>query len=641
MRKNIKKKIAAAAVAGIAASAYANEMPTSNLNPAYAPSNVQAQLRLNVKPDAEILHFIRDTKDPKIVTRTYVLKNADPYEIRGYLRSLVQTTRVNYNLVPNLVGNAKTGTVSNDQNVANNAYWNFYTACPTGVECMKLMDGTSLLMVAAEDYRFKDSTNGMGIDAIVEKLDAPGIKNSTGGPKYIYFPKNRSATELLNMVKLVGANVSSDTTELIGGKDKFETDSALNCIFFNTALYSRKNIESMLRIYDVPNPEVRVKYTVYELFGENDGKIGADFQSWKNNEGADFFSTGARYRDTWSNVNSNGLVRNGGSDDIQFFNFNPKWNSRYLDFLVSKSKAKVAFTGELRSKNNNKSTLSRTTGMFYADYTNDVNRSAHAVSTYVGSGTFSSATDFHGEAITMVGGTSVAVAVITDTSAPASGTPPVNANTVYVLTALNGARFRVGDRDCGDSVQAKTFTPTSAITYAQIYTENQSGKKIEVVKTPNSFLFNMAVSPSVTENGTTLDVELSCTSAMGYGANGLPRSFRAGTTSGSPVQTRVMLGNGKGRFIIGGLMKEEVVRGVGGVPFLKDLPVLGWAFSTETESTKRSQVVIVAECDVVRPATPLPSGIEGEIKSVMDAIGPNVGDSNSYGYRQYLLDDRK
>ena len=27
----------------------------------------------------------------------------------------------------------------------------------------------------------------------------------------------------------------------------------------------------------------------------------------------------------------------GGSDDIQFFNFNPKWNSRYLDFLVSKS----------------------------------------------------------------------------------------------------------------------------------------------------------------------------------------------------------------------------------------------------------------------------------------------------------------
>lgn len=347
-RKNMKRQAVTAFLALCGSALLANEMPSNNANPAYFPSMVQAQLRLNIREGAEMVHFIRDTNDPKIITKTYLLKHADAYAIRPYLREMVQALRVNY----------KDG---DDPNQPHN-YYNIYRtksgiAVPAGVECIKFADGVGAVIISAEEYRFKDSPNGMGIDSIVAHLDKPGMRNSSGQPKFIYFPVNRPASELNTMIKNVGANMSDDTVELIGGKDKVAVDKGLNCLFFNTALYSRKNIEDMLKLYDVPHPEVRVKYMIYEIYAENDGRLGADFQAWKNNDGADFFSTGARYRDNWSATFGGGLQRGAGSSNSQYFNFNPKWNTRYLDFLVSRGKGKVAYTGELSIRNNKKALL--------------------------------------------------------------------------------------------------------------------------------------------------------------------------------------------------------------------------------------------------------------------------------------------
>ena len=356
MNKNLKTALLGAACTAAGVAAIANELPTGNLNPAYFPSNVQAQLQVGITPGTEAVHFVRDTSDSKIITKTYVLKNANPYEIRPYLRNMVQTMRTN----PNVFNGAGNKAVSaNPVNFTTTSsaiplshYYNQYLRAPAGVECMVFMDGTALLIISAEEYRFKDNTNGMGIDSIVAKLDAKGIKNSSGQPKFVYFPKNRPASELKTMVEAVGANLSNDTVELIGGKDKVRDDKDLNVLFFNTALYSRKNIEAMLKLYDVPHPQVRIRYTVYELMAENDGKIGADFQAWKNNEGANLFSMGGTYRDNWSATYAGGMVRNGKNNYAQFINFNPKWNTRYLDFLVSKNKARVAVTGEVRARSN-------------------------------------------------------------------------------------------------------------------------------------------------------------------------------------------------------------------------------------------------------------------------------------------------
>ena len=71
MRNHLKKALlGAVACTAAGAIANANELPTGNLNPAYFPSNVQAQLQVGVKPGTEAVHFIRDTSDSKIITKT-------------------------------------------------------------------------------------------------------------------------------------------------------------------------------------------------------------------------------------------------------------------------------------------------------------------------------------------------------------------------------------------------------------------------------------------------------------------------------------------------------------------------------------------------------------------------------------------
>ena len=50
----------------------------------------------------------------------------------------------------------------------------------TKVEAVKYADGTGMLIVSAEEYRFKPVENGMSIDAIVTELDKPDLKSEEG-----------------------------------------------------------------------------------------------------------------------------------------------------------------------------------------------------------------------------------------------------------------------------------------------------------------------------------------------------------------------------------------------------------------------------------------------------------------------------
>lgn len=517
--------------------AFANQQPTANSNPAYAPTSFQPQLRFNIKEGTDTVHFIRDTNDPKIVTKVYLLKHTDPYSIRPYLREMVQTLRVDYN---------------NPAGRSNPDYYNVYSKdnaagtqkifVPAGIECIRFADGTGALIVSAEDYRFRDNAQGMGIDALVAGLDRPGLVNSSGQPKFIYFPKNRSAKELQTLVKLVGANVSNDTAELIGGKDKIEYDAELNCLFFNTALYSRKNIEQMLKIYDIPYPEVRVRCTVYEIQSENDGMLGLDFQSWKNNDGVRLLQTGARYSRNMNVRDVLGAVAPNGTINTEYFNMEPKWNTRFLDFLVSKGRASVVTTGELSIRHNATGKLTQTGGTMYA------------------------------------------------------------ALTKIPSTAKNGT--------------------------------GEHGQAVEVKSANSKFKFELELTPSVTAGATTLAVKVGTRSMLGIDSTGAVR------VSEYRNSQKVMLSNGKTRFYLGGIDKSETVSVSGGLPLLKDLPLLGWLFSTERESVKKSQIIVVADCELVRPDSAPDAEAQKAIQSIRDP-GGETSVFTPFGYRQWGLDSER
>ena len=75
----------------------------------YDGTRVEAQLLVKVDEKTDVVHFIRDNNDPRVVTKTYLLKNVDAYELRDYLRQMVQAKRVgNTSMVQSYPGNSGT-----------------------------------------------------------------------------------------------------------------------------------------------------------------------------------------------------------------------------------------------------------------------------------------------------------------------------------------------------------------------------------------------------------------------------------------------------------------------------------------------------------------------------------------------------
>ena len=505
----------------------------------YDGTRVEAQLLLNVKDHVNAVHFIRDNNDPRVITKTYILKNVDPYEFRDYLRQMVQSKRVGNSTVqqqyPGNTANPPTATVSSPSLNPANAQSGFtpqvQLGSNTAVECLKYVDGTGLLIVSAEDYRFKDHQNGMGIDTLVAMLDSPSMGPlSFGSQMFIYMPKYVPARNLMPLIQNMGMNIQ-DVTELWQGSDLVAYDPDLNWLIFDVTNYSSYNVAAMLEKYDVPIPQVRMKITVYEIYKEQDDKMGIDFQSWKNNEGADFFSGGGRFRNNWAAMYNQtpALALNYGSERTSFYNFNPKWNTRYLDFLVSKGNAKIVHSGELCIRNASSAYIDRTTQIFYMDTSTPVNNAA---------------------------------------TLPDTGVGPYE-----LLSALIGEVMPT-DIPVGKGNQ-------------QVVTRSTAGY---------GFTLNVK-NVSVNLDETSFDITATNTSLIGFESNGAPR-----ISKGSSVAQTISLPHGKNSFIIGGLRKQETVKSRTGIPWLCEIPVLEYIFGTVSTSTRYADLVIVGECEWASPA---------------------------------------
>ena len=533
------------AAAGILSSAEIPGVPRdSNFNNTggYDATRVEARLVVNVRDDTKKIHFIRDNNDPRVVTKTYVLKNTDPYQFRDYLRQIVQSKRVgNTSLQQNYPGNTQQtpyqATESSSSLASPAAQPGYNPAAQLGsntaVECLKFADGTGLLLVSAEEYRFKDSTNGIGIDTLVATLDNPALGDlNYGYQMFLYMPRFVPARNLMPLIENSGMNIS-DVSELWQGADLVAYDSGLNWLAFDVANYSCENIAAMLAKFDVPIPQVKLRIKVYELTTENDDRIGLDFQNWKNNEGADFFSVGGRYRNNWTAAYSGGTLvpdRFFGSERTGFFNFNPKWNTRYIDLLASRGKAKIVHSGEICLRNAYSGGFTRYTQLVYVDNSQPVANAQNPQN---------------------------------------PGTPDYGTGAYRLLSelagkVLGGAPLAVGKGN------AQKITVSTA-----------------------QFGFSMQVnSVAVGLKETQFDITLSNSSLIGFSSNGTPR-----ISDGNTVKQMVSLPHGMDTFVIGGLVKHNIVTSTTGIPYLVDIPWIGkYLFGTTSKSVKQSQLIVVGQC---------------------------------------------
>ena len=590
---------------------------------AYGPTAIQPQIRLNLENDTDKIHFIRNNTDPYVVTKVYEVKNTDVYELRPLIISAIRTKKI--------------------------------TQDNTYVEAIKYNNGASYLIVSAEADRFGKQNNGMGIDEIITALDQPKLINSSGTVRYVYFPKYRSANELRTLLLNVGTTTTYNATtglppaypaatpiyavdsswELQQGRDVVLVEESLNALFFAIPAWSKKVIDAQLQFYDQPILQAEVKFTVYEIYAENDGKIGLDFQSWKNNDGTDLFAVGGRYRSNWANTFAGGIDQN-GANKTQFFNFNPKWNSKYLDFLVSKGHAKVKNSGNVLVKNNEVATINSQTKVFYDQYTDSANKTLSEYTT-VGNqitalgGTYAFTASNNGNAITINGG----IAVATSLSAVRITLSPSTYR--YQLALTGPASFLLNGKDFGQEITADTFSLTVVATGLAVpWTTNIAVAKGPTINTlpSGAFGFVMTVSPQICQDSTKLTVTITNSSLIGWKSNGDPR-----IATNDTITTDVFIGNKGNRFVIGGINKENVVRSVTGIPYLREIPGLGWLFETESESSKKSQLVVTAEVNTKSIYAQLTEGVGDSIKKIEKGT-EGAGEKVEWGFDQYMIDKK-
>ncbi|MBR2363624.1 MAG: hypothetical protein IKA79_00340 [Lentisphaeria bacterium] len=644
----------------------------SSVSGGYAPTNVQAQLKIDVKEGTKEVKVIRDNTDPFVITKPYVLKYADPYAVRSYLEAAVGARSV--------------------------------ASSPAQATAVKYADGTGVVLVAAEAYRFQDSEDGKGIDKIVKALDRPNLSFLPEADIHIYFPRISRAFTLKSMLEKVGSSATDSQFAVLPGS--IMVDAELNALIVKAPKWNFLDMLAMLRKYDRPIPEVKVSYRVIEIYAENDDRIGIDFQSWKNNDGVDLFSTGTIARRNWGSFFTSGIQPT-GSNDTYFWNFNPKWNTRYLDFLTSIGKAKCLAQGVIVAQNRKPSSIQVNSGFFYdrtsyiagaksiAEGTTefaytDVNPDTiqrEAVTKIMPgeilnkfySGLDSSERYFYyftpaGYTLRMMG-TQTTTNTYKDASAVAYKTAYDKAyNTIYqtvltqnlqevaagkmspesAVTAAKAAadaqvntilarqgigqpgsplsQFLTGTVNADGSMTTGTYTNVDWTSHDSAPGIIHGGLQYPMVK--DGFKFELSVLPVVTGKAAKIRFDLASISLLGWNSDGSAR------TSKSETATTVQIGRNAKEFVIGGLRKSESVRGTTGLPFLKDLSVVGRFFSTESESIKQSQLVLIARIEPVETDTQISENLRKDVKDMVKGV--NKGMSSRVGnmfFGQYGLDE--
>jgi type II secretory pathway component GspD/PulD (secretin) len=266
---------------------------------ASADAAIRQALSGDETPPAEALHVILGNNDPKLLTKTYILKHADPYEIRGILREAVQATRI--------------------------------SGAHTGVECLKYNDGTGVVIVTAEAYRFAQQPGGgISIDELVVILDQP----EAGEPPddaILMFPQHRRADAVAEGLRNVALTRPNDPQELDAGDSEAFVDPELNAVIVNTPPFGRKTASTWIQVMDQPIPQIRLVCRAYELHAESEDRFGADYQAWRNGHGAQVLSTGAAAED---------------AGQTTYLHFRPQWDVRFFDALVATGKSTIMAQGE-------------------------------------------------------------------------------------------------------------------------------------------------------------------------------------------------------------------------------------------------------------------------------------------------------
>jgi len=131
----------------------------------------------------------------------------------------------------------------------------------------------------------------------------------------------------------------------------------------------------------------------------------------------------------------------------------------------------------------------------------------------------------------------------------------------------------------------------------------------------------LEVTPRVSENG---NVTLSITQEVSDVTQTKSSGIDSPTIQRRRIQTVVSTRDGN-TVALGGLIRENGSKGNSGIPLLKDIPIIGNAFRTNTSDTRRSELIILLVPHVMRN--------QEETQAVVDALAASMDSASKAAER--------
>jgi len=385
------------------------------------------------------------------------------------------------------------------------------------------------VLVSVPEYQIE------GLDGLMALIDREGLTSSAGAKRILYRLRHRDAFDA--GVQAVCAQEGTPTAVLL-------PDGQINSWLVEDSPSGIARIaDATINKYDQPTPQMEAHIKVYEIDLNDDGQIGLDYVSWKNGPGRNLAAFGAfAQKEKISTLDEpSALLYHSGKNTHQlpgrtfestgrngaYFYDLP---SAYFDFLVTKGQARIL-------TNSKQTVLDRATALLEIGERIRYYQVHHDPDLRGGSRILP--LDPYGDLEALV-----------------------DTNVAGETTDLLGVRL-------ADHPDNRTVVPT---TRERALGEVATG-------------FFIQLTPTINQKGCAIRFFMSYVNHTGYADDGTP------TVASRSLDQMFKIPHDGREITLGGMVRKRRIDSANKIPWLGDLPVLGYLFGGESRLDQKTMVL--------------------------------------------------
>jgi len=433
-----------------------------------------------------------------------------------------------------------------------------------------------------------------------------------GSWAYYYKGQNRDVHDMWNILKFYRTPDAA-----------YGFDDANNSILF----YDQPCIEKLVKWgteqVDLPPSQVSLDVAIYEVNGQDDLALGFDFESWKNGPGRDLFELAAwNFNGDNPNAYFPGSAPGRSADWGSLHAYNVHLTSAYIDFLQVKGKARLITRSTIATKSGTAGDLAAVDQVAVIQSSTNTAPTLQSFSVgeimeyYHGTGAFATSP----ADLTKM----PAEEAIATTSAFLKDV--VKADAADIGQVTKELREKAADGNIS-AKELNSVYPGMTIALQVFHDRTLSYTQAGQVGVLLSIL------PVVGQKSAELALSLNVSDVNGYTPAGAPIIEHRYISSDVEVE------NGQ-PFVLGGMKKSSTVRSANGIPFLRDIPIVGYLFGREvTTKSEKDLVVIITPRFLSCPSkeAAAPPDLQTAVKMAKGEEAVTVP-TNPFGFDQWLLD---